>query len=355
MKAYLYLRNGDCYEGISVGSAGTAVGEVIFSTGMVGYQEELTDPAMCGVLLCKTYPLAGNVGVNPENVQSDRVWPAGYIVREVCDVPSNFRCAGLFDDYLRANGVVGIADIDTRRLTRTLRDQGAMPGAITTEPARRDELMKALAAWQETACVARVTRTAAETFAPEGEKRCRIACIDLGLRRSLLRALTSRGAEVVAFPASACAEEILAAVPDGVFVSGGPGMPDAPAAVETLRALTAQKLPTFGVCLGHLLLAQAHGARTVKLPHGHYGANHPVKDLASGRTLITTQAHSYAVDGDALPAGVQITYTSMNDGTVEGLRYGDACCSVQFYPEATTGAGALLDQFVAMTAERSAH
>lgn len=343
MNAYLLLANGMVFSGRSVGAAGTAVGEVCFSTGCVGFQEGLTDPASYGALINHTYPLVGNYGMNDEDMESERVWANGIIVREACTTPSNFRCQYSFVDFLTANGTVGIQGIDTRHLTRVLREEGTMKGVITTEydpavEADRAALMERMNAFTGAGAVAAVTCREARVYNEAGAPH--IAVLDLGTKRNTIRCLTKRGCKVTVLPAFATADQVAALNADGVLFSAGPGAPDEiPEVVASVKAILGLGKPCFGIGLGHLVVAAAAGLPVFKMKHGHHGANQPVTDLASGRTYITAQGHGYAVVSEALPASVgEVAQKNANDGTCEGIRYHCwNCFTVQFNPEANGG------------------
>ncbi len=329
------------YHGISFGHIGEARGEVCFNTGMTGYQEVLTDPSYSGQIVTMTYPQIGNYGVNPEDVESDRIQVAGFVVREGCDVPSNYRSTMSLPDYLDEHRIVGIQGIDTRALTRKLRDDGAMNGIICSTGREVDELLAEVRALpsmtgQDLARV--VTCDTAYEWNGEGEKRFKVAALDFGIKRNILRLLDEHGCDVTVYPAQTTAAELLASAPDGVFLSNGPGDPDAVAyGIETVRGLLG-RVPLFGICLGHQLLALALGAHTYKMKFGHRGVNHPVKHLPTGKVEITSQNHGFAVDPESLPSNTEITHWNLNDNTLEGFRCTDVpAFSVQYHPEAAPG------------------
>lgn len=357
MKAFLLLADGTVFEGESVGAAGTRVGEVVFNTSMAGYQELLTNPACFGQIVTQTYPLAGNYGVNDMYSESNGAKALGYIAREVCDAPSNFRSQGTLGDYLAQQGVVGLTGVDTRSLTRILRGHGSMNGAITTEyesaDALRsdDALMEKIKSFRVENAVEQVTVKAPESF---GEGSCHAAVLDFGVRRSVLAGLEKRGCKVTVLPADTKAEQIKELSVDGILLSGGPGDPaDNTAIIENLKEIAALGKPMFGYGLGHQMLAIAMGAQTEKTARGHRGANQPVYEVKSGRTYITSQSCGYAVKaGTEQNAGAHVSYINANDKTIEGLCYDTMpCFTVQFYPElngSTADANALLDEFVTM-------
>ncbi|ADU25607.1 carbamoyl phosphate synthase small subunit [Ethanoligenens harbinense] len=356
-KAYLLLADGTVFEGVSIGARGTSIGETVFNTGMTGYQETLTDASYYGQIVTQTYPLVGNYGVNGEDVESRRSWVRGYIVRENCEQPSNFRCAGSLDTFLKEQGVVGLCGIDTRRLTRLLREHGVMNGAITDSLAEKDALLEAINAYSISGAVEAVT--VEKPFTEGSENGLRVALLDYGYKVNILRSLVARGCRVTVFPASASPADVLASRPDGIMLSNGPGDPSACGKqIENLREIFRSGAPIFGICLGHQLMALAQGGRTEKLKYGHRGANHPVKDLAHGRTYITSQNHGYAVVDGSIGAEVgAVSHVNLNDGTVEGVRYKNApVFTVQFHPEASPGphdSAYLFDEFVALMKERN--
>ena len=333
MKRYLTLEDGTTFVGEGFGAAADAVGELVFTTGMCGYIETLTDPSYAGQIVVQTFPMIGNYGI----IQSDfegKCAVRGYVVHEWCDTPSNFRAAGDLDAYLRSVGVPGIAGIDTRALTRILRECGTMNATITDAvPAD----LTALRAYAVTDAVASVTCAAATVYPAEGETRHRVALLDFGAKRNIIRSLTARGCAVTVYPASTPAADILAAAPDGVMLSNGPGDPAENTAIITEIGKLLGRVPVFGICLGHQLMALAVGGSTVKLKYGHRGVNQPARDLVGGRTYITSQNHGYAVVGDSLPLG-EVRFVNANDGTCEGIDYPALrAFSVQFHPEACAG------------------
>lgn len=333
MKRYLTLEDGTTFVGEGFGAAADAVGELVFTTGMCGYIETLTDPSYAGQIVVQTFPMIGNYGI----IQSDfegKCAVRGYVVHEWCDTPSNFRAAGDLDAYLRSVGVPGIAGIDTRALTRILRECGTMNATITDAvPAD----LVAVRAYAVTDAVAAVTCAAATVYPAEGETRHRVALLDFGAKRNIIRSLTARGCMVTVYPASTPAADILAAAPDGVMLSNGPGDPAENTAIIAEIGKLLGRVPVFGICLGHQLMALAVGGSTVKLKYGHRGVNQPARDLVGGRTYITSQNHGYAVVGDSLPCG-EVRFVNANDGTCEGIDYPALrAFSVQFHPEACAG------------------
>lgn len=336
-KAYLILENGTVFEGKSFGAVGEAVGEIVFTTAMTGYLETLTDPSYYGQIVVQTFPLIGNYGVIPEDLESSRPHVKAYIVRQWCQEPSNFRCKGDLDIFLRKNGIVGLYGIDTRRLTRIVREYGVMNGKIVTEcdgvVPEEVKQYKILDAVKNTTC------DEEEVFTPEGEVKRRVVLYDFGAKANIRRSLVERGCEVRVVPAYTKAERVAQLAPDGIMLSNGPGDPaENTQIIEELKRLSEMKIPTFGICLGHQLLALSHGAKTEKLKYGHRGANQPCKDTATGRVYITSQNHGYAVVNDSLPTGAKVSFVNANDGTCEGVRYTDEpAFSVQFHPEACGG------------------
>jgi carbamoyl-phosphate synthase small subunit len=343
------------FNGTAFGADGSTAGEVVFTTGMTGYQEVLTDPSYCGQIVTMTAPQIGNTGINPEDPESVDARPqvAGFVMRDASIVTSNWRARETLEDYLRRHGIVALSDVDTRRLTRHLRDHGAQNGAIGTEdPATLIDRARSAPRMEGLDLVARVTPRAAYDFdesrgawatalgegATPGGRDFNVVAIDFGAKRNILRCLHDSGCRVHAVPADATAAEILEKNPDGVFLSNGPGDPAAlPYAVKTIQELLGKK-PIFGICLGHQLLARALGATTYKLKFGHRGLNQPVKDLTTGKVEITTQNHGFVVDVKSIPGVAETTHLHLNDGTSEGLEAKAArAFSVQYHPEAAAG------------------
>jgi carbamoyl-phosphate synthase small subunit len=352
-RAWLVLRDGRTFKGRPLGAVGEAAGEVIFNTAMSGYQEILTDPSYRGQIVAMTYPMIGNYGVNSEDVESRRPWANGFIVKEASSVASNFRADTGLDEYLRRHGIVGIQDIDTRALTRHLRDHGAQDGIISSveaEPTHLLERAGALPGLVGRDLVAEVTAAAPYTWS-EGTwelsrgyvappaPRFTVVAYDCGIKLNILRQLRAAACDVTVVPAATPAAEVLARKPDGVFLSNGPGDPEGvPYLIESVRGLLG-RVPIFGICLGHQILGLAAGGRTYKLPFGHHGANHPVKDTTTGKVEITSQNHGFAVDPASVTAlGWEPTHLNLNDGTCEGLRHREwPVFSVQYHPEASPG------------------
>ncbi|MBM3779061.1 MAG: glutamine-hydrolyzing carbamoyl-phosphate synthase small subunit [Acidimicrobiia bacterium] len=361
MNAVLALEDGTWYRGVSAGAPGETAGEVVFNTSMTGYQEVLTDPSYAGQLVTMTAPQIGNYGVTGEDQESRGPRVAGFIMRETSPVASNWRAEGSLRDYLARHGIVAIADVDTRALTRVLRSAGVMRGVIGTgqvdpqalvEQARsapkmegtdlvRDVTCEEPFEWRERAAANGAAAEEAFGIAPgrRAARPRRVAAYDFGIKYNILRRLTAYGCDVRVFPATAPASDLLAIEPHGIFLSNGPGDPAAlPYAIDSVRDLLAANRPTFGICLGHQVLGLALGAETFKLKFGHRGANHPVKNMVSGRIEITSQNHGFAVDPSSLPAHVSVTHINLYDGTIEGFRHRDRpVFAVQYHPEASPG------------------
>lgn len=340
-KAFLLLADGTLLEGTSVGYEGQSIGEVVFNTGMAGYQEVLTDPSYYGQIVTMTYPMIGNYGINFEDYESRKSWVSGFIMREIAEYPSNWRCKMTLDEYLKEQKVVGLQGIDTRRLTRLLRSSGVMNGIIYTEGFEPSEQTIAeMKAYVVKDAVKAVTCADSTVYPAEGETKYRIALYDYGVKYNIERELQKRGCEVTTIPALTPAEELVKQGFDAVMLSNGPGDPaENVEIVENLRHLLKTGLPVFGICLGHQLLALAIGAKTEKLKYGHRGVNHPVKDIDRDRTYITSQNHGYAVVGESVdPAVARVRYVNLNDGTVEGIEHvGRPVFTVQYHPEVCPG------------------
>ena len=371
LSAILVLADGTVFRGVSIGAPGHTVGEVVFNTAMTGYQEILTDPSYTEQIVTLTYPHIGNTGVNDEDVESGRVYAAGLIIRDLPLLASNWRSQQSLSDYLAANGVVAIADIDTRKLTRLLREKGAQAGCIMAagpagevDEARALELARGFPglAGMDLAKVVSCSQSyvydegewALESgYANPGAAQFHVVAFDYGVKRNILRMLTSRGCKVTVLPAQATAEQALALNPDGVFLSNGPGDPQpCDYAIQAIRTLVEHGIPTYGICLGHQLLALASGAKTVKMKFGHHGANHPVQDLDDKRVFITSQNHGFAVDADSLPNNLRTTHVSLFDGSLQGIARTDKpAFSFQGHPEASPGShemSYLFDRFIGL-------
>lgn len=390
MKAFLVLEDGTVFEGTHIGARREIISEIVFNTSMAGYLEVLTDPSYAGQAVCMTYPLIGNYGICKEDMESKKPWPDGFIVRELSRIPSNFRCDISIQQFLEEHGVPGIAGIDTRALTRILREKGTMNGMITTdEQYDLEKIIPRLKAYttgkvvERVSCSEKYTLTGSKELAENGplagnasfkreafeagirEKKpslvrelngvgLRVALLDLGAKDNIARSLTARGCDVTVYPACTTAEEILAEKPDGIMLSNGPGDPkECTAIIKEIRKLYASDTPIFAICLGHQLMALATGADTFKMKYGHRGGNHPVKDLSTGRVYISSQNHGYVVDMDKLdPKVATPAFVNVNDGTNEGLSYtGKNIFTVQFHPEACPGpqdSGFLFDRFISM-------
>lgn len=333
MKAKLVLENGMVFEGKAFGYLKDSVGEVVFTTGMTGYQEVLTDPSYYGQIVTMTYPLIGNYGINLEDMESNSPKVKGFIVREKCNLPNNFRCELELEDFLKQNKIVGLEGIDTRALTKVLRNNGTMRGIIVVDEIDDEDMDKKIKEFSTIDAVKNVTTKNNYTIDGEGKH---VAIMDFGIKQNIIRCFQKRGCKITVFSASSTAEEVLAINPDLVFLSNGPGDPeDLPEAIENVRKVIGKK-PLVGICLGHQLLALALGGKTEKLKFGHRGCNHPVKDLETNKVTITSQNHGYVVE--TLPEEVVATHININDGTIEGMKHSKLpVFSVQFHPEASAG------------------
>ena len=390
MKAFLVLEDGTVFEGTHIGANKEIISEIVFNTSMAGYLEVLTDPSYAGQAVCMTYPLIGNYGICRDDMESRRAWPDGFIVRELSRIPSNFRCDCTIQQFLEENDVPGIAGIDTRALTKILREKGTMNGMITTnEKYDLEEILPKLKEYTTGKVVEKVTCAEKFTVQPttdlaqngplSGSARfdkeayekgvrepkpalvkelngagLKVALMDFGAKTNIARSLAERGCEVTVYPAPTTAEEIIAAAPDGIMLSNGPGDPkECESIIKEIKKLYDSDIPIFAICLGHQLMALATGADTHKMKYGHRGGNHPVKDLATGRVYISSQNHGYVVDTDNLDPAVAVpAFVNVNDGTNEGLAYtGKNIFTVQFHPEACPGpqdSGYLFDRFIKM-------
>lgn len=390
MKAFLILEDGTIFEGTHIGVQKEIISEIVFNTSMAGYLEVLTDPSYAGQAVCMTYPLIGNYGVCNEDMESKKPWPDGFIVRELSRLPSNFRCDKTIQEFLEENGVPGIAGIDTRALTKILREKGTMNGMITTnENYNIEEIIPKLKAYttgkvvEIVTCDKKYELKGSESLSDNGPisgssqfkredyengirekkpsmvhelngKGLKVALLDLGAKDNIARSLAARGCDVTVYPALTLAEEIIASNPDGIMLSNGPGDPkECTSIIAEIKKLYDTEIPIFAICLGHQLMALATGADTFKMKYGHRGGNHPVKDLETGRVYISSQNHGYVVDMDKLDAKVATpAFINVNDGTNEGLSYtGKNIFTVQFHPEACPGpqdSGYLFDRFITM-------
>jgi carbamoyl-phosphate synthase small subunit len=396
-KACIVLANGQVFEGKSFGAAGCITGEAVFTTGMTGYLETLTDPSYYGQIVTQTFPLIGNYGVIPHDFESEKSHVRGYIVRSWCDVPSNFRCQGNIDSFLKSNNIIGLYGIDTRRLTKVLREAGVMNARLIAgdskeaekefsalaDPKEKEKLLKEIKAYKIEKAVESVTCSAVKIEEPadvvfancaqyravpirkDGSKLNdpkeamkhgkgkKVVIWDFGAKANIRRELLKRGVSVVTVPCTATAKEILAQNPDGIMLTNGPGDPqDNVTIIAELQKLCTSGIPIFGICLGHQLLALARGAKTMKLKYGHRGANQPVKQLSTGRVYISSQNHGYAVQSETLPQGAVESFVNTNDRTCEGVTYTDIpAFSVQFHPEASSGPldlNFLFDDFISL-------
>ncbi|MCH5250123.1 MAG: carbamoyl phosphate synthase small subunit [Lachnospiraceae bacterium] len=355
MKAFLILEDGTVFSGSHIGAEKEIISEIVFNTSMAGYLEVLTDPSYAGQAVCMTYPLIGNYGICKEDMESKKAWPDGFIVRELSRLPSNFRCEMTIQDFLEENDVAGIAGIDTRALTKILREKGTMNGMITTdENYKIDEIIPKLKAYRTGKVVDIVTCKDKYELKGSGNAGFKVALLDLGAKNNIAKSLASRGCDVTVYPASTKAEEIIEAAPDGIMLSNGPGDPkDCADVITEIKKLYNTDIPIFAICLGHQLMALATGADTYKMKYGHRGGNHPVKDLETGRVYISSQNHGYVVDTDKLDPKVAVpAFINVNDGTNEGLNYtGKNIFTVQFHPEACPGprdSAELFDRFLTM-------
>lgn len=351
MKAYLILEDGTVFTGKGIGSDREVISEIVFNTSMTGYLEVLTDPSYAGQAVVMTYPLIGNYGITPD-MESQKPWPDGYIVRELSRNYSNFRATGSIQDFLLEHDIPGICGIDTRALTKILREKGTMNGMITrNENYNLDEILPKLHAYTTGNVVDKVTCDEVHVLKGTGKK---VALLDFGAKNNIAKSLNDRGCEVTIYPARTKAEDILAANPDGIMLSNGPGDPkDCGSIIDEVKKLYDSDVPIFAICLGHQLMALATGADTHKMKYGHRGGNHPVKDLATGKVYISSQNHGYVVDTDKLdPAVATPAFVNVNDGTNEGLAYvGKNIFTVQFHPEACPGpqdSAYLFDRFIDM-------
>ncbi|MFT6123885.1 MAG: carbamoyl-phosphate synthase small subunit [Shewanella sp.] len=375
--ALLVLEDGSVFSGTAIGATGISVGEVVFNTSMTGYQEILTDPSYSRQIVTLTYPHIGNTGTNDEDTESDSVHACGLIIRDLPLMASNFRNQQSLSDYLKANNVVGIADIDTRKLTRILREKGAQAGCIMVgdlDEAKALAAAKAFPGLKGMDLAKEVTTDKAYTWrngswklvgglpseTPAAELKYKIVAYDYGVKRNILRMLVDRGCDVTVVPAQTSAADVLAMNPDGVFLSNGPGDPEpCDYAITAIQQILTTDIPVFGICLGHQLLALASGAKTLKMKFGHHGANHPVSNVENGRVMITSQNHGFAADETTLPANIKVTHKSLFDGSLQGIHLTDKpAFSFQGHPEASPGptdAAPLFDHFIELIEQYRQH
>ena len=374
--AILALEDGSLFEGIAIGAEGCSSGEVVFNTAMTGYQEILTDPSYARQIVTLTYSHIGNTGANAEDNESDRAWAAGLVIRDLPLLASNWRTQQTLEDFLLEQGVVAITEIDTRRLTRSLRAKGSLNGCLLSGPeleqggagmalaeARKFPGLKGMDLAREVSVDKKYqwdqgSWSIGEGYQAAAESRFRVVAYDFGVKRNILRALSARGCAVTVVPAMTPAPEVLAMQPDGVFLSNGPGDPEpCDYAIAAVKEFLAAGIPLFGICLGHQLLGLASGARTVKMPHGHHGANHPVRDLDDGTVLITSQNHGFAVDEESLPKHLRCTHRSLFDGTLQGIAHRTKpAFGFQGHPEASPGphdASPLFDHFIRLMSDHA--
>ncbi|MEQ9209255.1 MAG: glutamine-hydrolyzing carbamoyl-phosphate synthase small subunit [Pseudomonadales bacterium] len=371
--AILALSDGTLFEGYSIGAEGHSVGEVVFNTAITGYQEILTDPSYAKQIVTLTYPHIGNVGTNTEDEESGQIWSAGLVIRDLPLLASNFRSEQALDEYLKEKNVLGIAGIDTRKLTRILREKGAQNGCLMAGEINADQAIELARAFpglkgmdlaREVSISEHQTWTQGVWQLGEGHpdradrEKYHVVAFDYGIKRNILRMLSERGCRVTLVPAQTPASEVLALNPNGVFLSNGPGDPEpCDYAIQAIREILETDIPVFGICLGHQLLGLASGARTLKMKFGHHGANHPVQDLESGAVMITSQNHGFAVDESSLPDNLRMTHKSLFDGSLQGVHRTDKpAFSFQGHPEASPGpqdADILFDHFIKLMAERA--
>lgn len=370
--AILVLSDGTLFEGYSIGAEGDSVGEIVFNTSITGYQEILTDPSYAKQIVTLTYPHIGNVGTNTEDEESSEIWCSGLIIKDLPLLASNFRSEQALDEYLKSKNILGIAGIDTRKLTRILREKGAQNGCLMAGSINVDEALEKARAFpglkgmdlaKEVTISERVSWTQGVWKLGEGyqdraaDERFHVAAYDYGIKRNILRMLAERGCRVTLVPAQTPSSEVLALKPDGVFLSNGPGDPEpCDYAIKAIGEILETDIPVFGICLGHQLLALASGAKTLKMKFGHHGANHPVQDLETGVVMITSQNHGFAVDESSLPGNLQMTHKSLFDGSLQGIHRTDKpAFSFQGHPEASPGpqdAAPLFDHFIDLMSQR---
>lgn len=353
-KAYLVLENGKVFEGIAFGYTGEATGEIVFNTGMVGYSETLTDPCYFGQMVVQTFPLIGNYGIISEDIKDKETYIKGYIVRNFCDTPSNFRCDGLIDDYLKEQGIVAISGIDTRALTKIIRDSGTVRGKITNDISDIEKTISEIKAYEIKNAVESTVKSTENSIINENGKY-NVVVYNFGNASSTVKELTDRDVKVTVVPYCASCEDILALNPDAVVISDGAGNPEKMSQnITEIKKIIESNIPVFGISLGHQLLALAMGAKTIKHKYGHRGANQPVKYNEEGRVIITTQNHGYIVDADTLPSEAKVSFENVNDGTCEGIDYANKAFSVQFRPftcDSPHSTGFLFDKLIKMIEE----
>lgn len=357
MEGLIYLEDGTVFKGQGFGAPGTAVGELVFNTSMTGYQEILTDPSYKGQMINMTYPLIGNYGISEDDNESDSIHALGLIVKDLCETPSNSMCVKTLTQWLNENGVPGVYDVDTRKITKIIRKNGTVKCLISTEGVSISEAKELCNKtvlkndWMKEASVKEKTVIKAPG---NTEKTYRVAVMDFGVKANILNSLKKRGCELILYPYGTAAEEILADIPDGILLTNGPGDPEeATEAIEEVRKLIRSEIPIFGICMGHQILALAFGGKTYKLKYGHRGGNHGVYDKETKRSYITSQNHGYAVDHESIILkGLEVTHLNLNDGTVEGMEHRDLpIFSIQFHPEASPGptdTAYLFDKFISL-------
>ena len=354
-KVYLTLQNGKVFQGFRFGAEGDTVGELVFTTGMTGYIETLTDPSYYGQIVTQTFPLIGNYGIIPEDFESEKPWVSAYVVREKCEIPSTFRCRETLDEYLKKAGVIGVCGIDTRELTKIVRETGVMNACISSKPLKDTEELKK---YRIKNAVPTVTCQSVKEYGDKASARFKVAVWDFGCKNNIIRELLKRDCYVLQVPAFYTAEQILALDPDGIMLTNGPGDPeDNPEIIAELKKLAGKK-PIFGICLGHQLFALAMGGKTAKMKYGHRGANQPVKRLATGRVYISSQNHGYEVLSSTVKNG-RISFINVNDNTCEGVSYDEIdAFTVQFHPEACSGphdVNLLFDKFMTNMQKEKSH
>ncbi len=355
-KIYLVLENGMVFEGESFGAQTEVKGEVVFTTAMTGYNEAVTDPSFCGQIVVQTFPLVGDYGIVSSDFESNKTYVKGYVVREWCQSPSNFRCEGDIDTFFESEGIVGISGIDTRELTKIIRDAGTMNGIITSDPENVD--FDELRAFRSSNLVEEVSTKEEYSVKPDGKAEYNVVLLDLGTKKSIIDELVKRGCEVTVVPHNTKAERIKEINPDGFILSSGPGDPeDNQKIIAELKNICDLKIPTFGICLGHMLLALSQGGKARKLKYGHRGANQPAQNVDTGRIYITSQGHGYEVVTESMPDYMKVSYINVNDKTCEGIRYENIpAFTVQFHPEAAAGpldTNFIFDEFIALMKEEN--